>query len=113
VKGAPRSLMDVGPLSIVSAKDEQGRDRAGLYLILVKDHQAKIGPYFADFSKATDAARKIVKEFPTAVWKQPIGWLARQKELLGWIEKEIGYQEDLIGGHWVDENGKIILNTRR
>lgn len=108
-----RSLLTIGPLSIVPAKDEHGRDRAGLYLLLVTEHKAKIGPYFADFSKANDAARKIVKQFPPAIWKQPVSWLVRQKELLGWIEKQIGYQEDLIGGQWVDADGKIILSAGR
>lgn len=104
-------LLEHGPLALVPAKNENGGDRVGLYLILVKDHQAKIGPYFADLSKAHEAMRKIVKKFPAEIWKQPVGWLTRQKEMLIWIDKEIGYPEDLIGGHWVDENGKIILSA--
>jgi hypothetical protein len=102
-------LVDVGPLAIVSAHDENGNDRPGLYLIWVKGHEAKVGPYFANVSKAHEGAKKIVKRFPAEIWKQPVGWLVRQKEMLSWIEKEIGAGEDLVGGYWVDENGKIIL----
>jgi hypothetical protein len=105
-------LLELGPLILVPSKTEDGRDRVGLYLILVKDHKAKIGPYFADLSKAHEAMRKIVKKFPAEIWKQPVGWLSRQKDMLTWIDTEIGYSEDLVGGHWVDENGKIIINRR-
>lgn len=101
----------MGPFAIVPARNEDGGDRSGLYLILVKSHQAKIGPYFCNLSKAREAMRKILKQYPAAVWRQPVEWLGRQKEMLAWIEKEIGFQEDLVGGYWVDENGKIILSA--
>lgn len=103
-------LLEHGPLVLVPSRNEDGNDRVGLYLILVKEHQAKIGPYFADLAKAHEAMKKIVKKFPAEIWNQPVGWLARQKELLEWIEKEIGQAEDLVGGYWVNEEGKIILN---
>lgn len=103
--------MEIGPIVIVSARGADGRDRPGLYLILVKAYDAKIGPYFASLTKAHDAARKIIKRYPAAIWKQPFEWLSRQKEMLTWIHNEIGAWEDLVDGYWVDDEGKIILSA--
>lgn len=109
MKTAPTILLEVGPLAISPAKGEDGGDRAGLYVILVKAHLVKIGPYYANLSKAHDAARKILKRYPAAMWDQPVAWLSRQTEMLAWIHTEIGRSEDLVDGQWVDAEGKTIL----
>jgi hypothetical protein len=94
-------MIDGGPLVVAGVYDfGQNQVAPGLLTIYMKAGGFKIGPYYAELSKAHAGMRKILKEFPAPYWAQPVEWLKRQKKMLDWLDLHLGKPKDLIGADW-------------
>jgi len=95
-------LMNLGPLCVARVYDHLKKElTVGLYWIYLKKHGAHMGPFFADIHLAYKAMKKILKHFGEDFFEQPLDWIRRQDGARIWMEKNVGKNNDLVGGEWM------------
>lgn len=94
-------ISSAGPLCVGRVYDYVKKEVVvGLYWIYIRNHGAKLGPFFAELGLADRAMKRILKHLGKEFFEQPLEWIARQDAVRDWLWANIGKNDDLIGGEW-------------